>query len=117
MPPKFIALTLNKLQPHAARNWFKTIKHLMQYAVSVELVRIDPTRDIKLPKASSKEHRPWTDAEIAAYEAKHPIGSKARLAFALGYYTAQAAATWSVWAASMSLVTSFGWCKTRQEPR
>ena len=89
MPPKFIALTLNKLQPHAARNWFKTIKHLMQYAVSVELVRIDPTRDIKLPKASSKEHRPWTDAEIAAYEAKHPIGSKARLAFALGYYTAQ----------------------------
>ena len=89
MPPKFIALTLNKLQSHAARNWFKTIRHLMQYAVSVELVRVDPTRDIKLPKASSNEHRPWTGAEIAAYEATHPIGSKARLAFALGYYTAQ----------------------------
>jgi integrase len=89
MPPKFIALTLNKLQPHAARNWFKTIRHLMQYAVSVELVRIDPTKDVKLPKASSKEHRPWKDTEIAAYEAMHPIGSKARLAFALGYYTAQ----------------------------
>jgi integrase len=89
MPPKFISLTLNKLRPQAARNWFKAIRHLMQYAVSVELVRIDPTRDIKAPKASSKEHRPWTDAEIAAYEAKHPIGSNARLAFALGYYTAQ----------------------------
>ena len=89
MPPKFIALTLNRLKPQAARNWFKTIRHLMQYAVSVEMVQVDPTRDIKLPKASSKEHRPWTDAEIAAYEAKHPIGSKARLAFALGYYTAQ----------------------------
>jgi integrase len=88
MPPKFIALTLNKLKPHAARNWFKTIKPLMQYAVSVELVRVDPTRDIKLPRISSKEHRPWTD-EITAYEAAHPIGSKARLAFALGYYTAQ----------------------------
>ena len=89
MPPKFIALTLNRLQPHAARNWFKTIRHLMQYAVSVELIQIDPTRDIKLPKASSNEHRPWTGTEIAAYEAVHPIGSKARLAFALGYYTAQ----------------------------
>ena len=89
MPSKFISLTLNKLRPQAARNWFKAIRHLMQYAVSVELVRIDPTRDIKAPKASSKEHRPWTDAEIVAYEAKHPIGSKARLAFALGYYTAQ----------------------------
>jgi integrase len=89
MPPKFISLTLNGLKPQAARNWFKAIRHLMQYAVSVELVRVDPTRDIKLPKTSSREHRPWTDAEIAAYEAKHPVGSKARLAFGLGYYTAQ----------------------------
>jgi integrase len=89
MPAKFITLTLNKLKPQAARNWFKAIRHLMGYAVSVELVRIDPTRDIGLPKASTKEHRPWTDAEIAAYEAKYPIGTKARLAFGLGYYTAQ----------------------------
>jgi hypothetical protein len=66
MPPKFISLTLNKLQPQAAPNWFKAIRHLMQYAVSVDLVRVDPMRDIKLPKASSKEHRPWTDAEITA---------------------------------------------------
>jgi integrase len=89
MPPKFIALTLNRLKPQAARNWFGAIKHLMQYAASVDLVRVDPTRDIKLPKVSIKEHRPWTNVEIAAYESAHPIGSAARLAFALGYYTAQ----------------------------
>jgi integrase len=89
MPPKFISLTLNKLQPHAARNWFKAIRHLMQYAVSVELCRTDPTQGLKPPSVKSKEHRPWTDAEIEAFEAKHPVGSKARLAFALGYYTAQ----------------------------
>jgi integrase len=89
MPPKFIALTLNKLQPHAARNWFKAIRHLMQYAKSVGLCRVDPTEGLKLPKAKSTEHRAWTDAEIGAYERTHPIGSKARLAFALGYYTAQ----------------------------
>jgi hypothetical protein len=53
MPPKFISLTLNKMKPQAARNWFKAIRHLMQYAVSVELVRTDPTKDIKLPKVSS----------------------------------------------------------------
>jgi integrase len=89
MPAKFILLMLNKLQPHAARNWFKAIRALMQYAVSVELCRVDPTQGLKAPKAKSKGHRPWSDSEIAAYEAKHPIGSKARLAFALGYYTAQ----------------------------
>jgi integrase len=89
MPPKFISLMLNKLRPHAARSWFKAIRHLMQYAVTVELCRVDPTQGLKAPKAKSKEHRPWSDTEITAYEAKHPIGSKARLAFALGYYTAQ----------------------------
>ena len=31
----------------------------------------------------------WTDAEIAEYEARHPIGSKARLALALLLYTGQ----------------------------
>lgn len=89
LPSQFIALTLNKLKPHAARNWFKAIRHLMAFAVSVGACRADPTQGIKLPKARSKEHRPWTDVEVAAYEATHPIGSKARLAFALGYYTAQ----------------------------
>ena len=34
LPPKFITLTLNKLRPSAARNWFKAIRHLMQYAVA-----------------------------------------------------------------------------------
>ena len=33
-------------------------------------------------------HRPWTEDEITRYEARHPIGSKARLAFALPLYTA-----------------------------
>lgn len=89
LPPQFIALTLNKLKPHAARNWFKAIRHLMAFAVAVGACKADPTQGVKLPKAKSKEHRPWTDAEIATYEAKHPIGSKARLAFAIGYYTAQ----------------------------
>jgi integrase len=87
MPPQFIALTLNKLKPHAARNWFKAIRHLMQFAVSVGACKTDPTQGLKAPKARSKEHRPWTDAEVAAYESAHPVGSKARLAF--GYYTGQ----------------------------
>jgi integrase len=34
-------------------------------------------------------HHTWSEDEIAAFEAHHPIGSKARLALALGLYTAQ----------------------------
>jgi hypothetical protein len=44
---------------------------------------------VKPPKAKSQSRRPWTDEEIAAYESTHAIGTKARLAFALGLYTGQ----------------------------
>jgi integrase len=72
MPPQFISLTLNKLKPHAARNWLKALRHLMAFAVSVGICKIDPTQAMKLPKAKSKEHRPWTPEEITAYESAHP---------------------------------------------
>ena len=40
-----------------------------------------------MPK--SPGHHSWTDDEVGAFEAHHPVGSKARLALALGLYTAQ----------------------------
>ena len=40
-----------------------------------------------MPKSGG--HHTWTEDEIAAFEVHHTIGSKARLALALGLYTAQ----------------------------
>jgi integrase len=42
---------------------------------------------VRLPKSDG--YHMWTEDEIGAFEGKHPIGSKARLALALGLYTAQ----------------------------
>ena len=89
MPPKFIALMLSSMKPHAARNYFKAIRALCQFAVSVEMIESDPTQGIKRPKAKTEHRRPWTDSEVEQYERAHPIGSKARLGFALGLYTVQ----------------------------
>jgi integrase len=89
MPAKFIELVLGKMKPHAARNYFKAIRALCQFAVGAELIKVDPTAGMKAPKVKSKRRRPWTDAEIAKYEATHLIGTNARLAFALGLYTLQ----------------------------
>ena len=89
MPAKFITLLLGTKKPHAARNWFKAIRALCQFAVEVELIPADPTQGIKQPKVKTEHRRPWTDAEIEQYEATHPVGSKARLALALGLYTIQ----------------------------
>jgi integrase len=89
LPQKFIVLTLNRKPPFAARSWLKAIRHLMQYAVSIGLCLVDPTQGIKLTKAKSSGIYTWSEQDIAAYEAAHEIGTKARLAFALLLYTAQ----------------------------
>jgi len=35
------------------------------------------------------KHHTWTDAELAAFEARWPLGTRERLAYALLLYTAQ----------------------------
>jgi len=52
-----------------------------------EFVAVDPTQGIKLPRAKSDGVHTWTEDEIAAFEARHAVGSVARLALALGVYT------------------------------
>jgi integrase len=87
LPQKFIVQMLSKMKPFAARNWLKTIRGLIQFAVAQELCPIDVTQGIKLPKAKTDGHHTWTEFEITQFEEHHPIGSRARLALALGVYT------------------------------
>ena len=63
----------------------------MQHAVEIGLRADDPTQGIKLlrPKSKLGFHR-WSEGEIAQFEARHPVGTKPRLALALGLYTGQA---------------------------
>ena len=87
---KHIAVLLGRMKPFAARNWLKTIKGLFEYAVEIEAIKADPSDGIKPAKApTSSGFHSWSDAEIAQYEAHHPLGSRPRLLFALALYTAQ----------------------------
>jgi integrase len=78
-------------KPESANGLRKALRALMQHAVEMGLRSDDPTRDVKALRSKSKMgfHR-WTEAEIAEFEARHPIGTKPRLALALGLYTGQA---------------------------
>jgi integrase len=49
----------------------------------------DPTQGVKSARIKTDGYRTWTEADIAAFEAKHLVGSRARLALALLLYTAQ----------------------------
>jgi integrase len=89
LPPEFIIVLLDTLSPYVARNWLKAFRHFMRWCQSRKLVRTDPTLGIRIKTPKSDGHHTWSEDEITQYEAGHPIGSKARLALALGLYTAQ----------------------------
>jgi integrase len=89
LPQQFIHRMTNQMKPGQARNWLKALRHLLDFAVSEKFRTDNPARGFKLAKMKSKNRRAWTGAEILQYEAAHPVGSRARLAFALGLYTVQ----------------------------
>ena len=75
--------------PGEALNFLVAIRALMRHAITAGLRADDPTIGVRAPKYRSAGFYTWTEEDIAAFEAKHPIGSRARLAFALLLYTAQ----------------------------
>jgi site-specific recombinase XerD len=78
-------------KPDSANGLRKVLRALMQHAISLKLRADDPTRDVKALRSKNRSgfHR-WTDGEIAQFEARHAIGTKPRLAMALGLYFGQA---------------------------
>lgn len=75
--------------PSAARNFLNTLRVLMSFAVELGLRSDDPTLGVKLPKIKTAGWQTWTEQDIAAFEARHPVGTQARLAMALILYTGQ----------------------------
>jgi integrase len=70
-------------------NFLIALRALMKHAVLVGLRTDDPTAGVRAPKFRSAGFYTWTEGDIAAFEARHPTGSRARLALALLLYTAQ----------------------------
>jgi integrase len=75
--------------PGAARNFLTALRVLIRFAITAGLRTDDPTTGVRSVKVRSDGWHTWTEDEIAAFEAAHPIGSMARLALALLLYTAQ----------------------------
>jgi integrase len=89
LPREFIVHYLDTMAPHTARNWLKTFRHFIRWCVDAKLMRTDPTLGIKVKVPKTDGHHAWTEDEVAQFEDVHSIGTKARLALALGIYTAQ----------------------------
>jgi integrase len=69
--------------PEAANNRVKAIRRVFAWGVENELVKANVARDVKLISTGSEGFHTWTDAEVEQFEARHPVGTKARLALTL----------------------------------
>jgi integrase len=76
-------------RPEAANAILKALRQVFSYAVESQVVDRNPTKDVPYLKSGSQGFHSWTPDELRQFEDRHPVGTKARLAFALLLETGQ----------------------------
>jgi integrase len=76
-------------KPAAQRNLLRVLRQLLNIAVKTKMRRDNPALGIELERIETSGYHSWSEEELQQYEARHPIGTKARLTLALLLYTAQ----------------------------
>jgi integrase/recombinase XerD len=73
--------------PAAAKHRLKALRAMFKWAVEEEEADHNPTLGVQAIGYVTKGHHSWTLDEVKRFEARHPPGTKARLAMALLLYT------------------------------
>lgn len=73
--------------PNAANSRVIFLKQLFDWAIDNGYMTENPAATVKRLKAPKGGYHTWTLDEVRQYEAKHPVGTKARLALALILFT------------------------------
>jgi site-specific recombinase XerD len=75
---------LNSKTPAAARNWRKAMRGFLDHCLSLNMIKVDPLAGVTMAKMKKTDgHHPWESSECAQFEAFYPLGTRARLAYAL----------------------------------
>ena len=75
--------------PEAANNLLKVLRVVLDHAVEVGMIASNPALGVKRYRSRSEGHHAWTEEEIARFQTRHPINTRAGLALALLLYTGQ----------------------------
>lgn len=85
---RHIEADLSKLRPHPANNRLKVWRAACAWWKERGFIATDPTEGIKrrrIPK--TKGHATWTAADVEAFRARWPVGTRERLALELLHWT------------------------------
>lgn len=87
MEPRHVARLRDELEGEPARKRVKCLRYLFKWAIAAELVARNPAAGVALPRVATEGWTAWTPDDVLAFEARHPVGTRARLALALYQYT------------------------------
>ncbi|PAY05430.1 hypothetical protein CK489_29035 [Bradyrhizobium sp. UFLA03-84] len=75
---------LNGKSPSAQRNWVKALRGWVDHCLALKMIGKDPLADARLTKMPrTGGHHPWETVECEKFEIRHPVGTRARLAYEL----------------------------------
>jgi len=75
--------------PAAAQRLRKQLRRLFEHGVRLGMIRTNPVELTARVRYKTGGHHTWTEAEIAAFRERHPLGTKARLALEIILWTGQ----------------------------
>ena len=89
--PEHLQAIVNNMadRPFAQRNFLNTVRVMFNWAKIEGRIPSDPSADVTRDKVKTAGYATWLETDIGRFEAAHPVGTKARLAFALLLYTGQ----------------------------
>lgn len=74
--------------PAQARNYLDAMRGLFRWALDAEMVKVDPTENVKNPKRQpGPGFIAWSEDDVAAFERRWPIGTKERVWLDVLLYT------------------------------
>lgn len=74
-------------KPGAANNRLKYLSSMFKWAIVKKMMTANPARDADRLNYETLGFHTWERLEVEQFEARHPIGTKARLALAILMYT------------------------------
>jgi integrase len=84
---KHINEAVDRRPPHAGNSFRKVMSQMFAWAVSVDLVPVNPVAGATRHKIKSSGHHAWTLDEVARFHARWPIGTRERLCMDLALFT------------------------------
>ena len=89
MEPRHVEAIRDEVDGEPANKRVKCLRYLFKWAISAEHAKRNPAKEVPLIPTGSTGYTAWLRDDILAYENRHPVGTKARLALALFLYTGQ----------------------------